>query len=111
VRRPLDWPRYMKERRLADGSVGYYWVPHERDIAAGFTLLGEALGRSYADAIARAAKLNVHLDSWRAERGQPKELDLSARYGTVAWLFERYQRSAACEREDSARICSGPQPH
>ena len=98
MRRPLDWPRYMKERRLADGSVGYYWVPHERDIAAGFTLLGEALGRSYADAIARAAELNVHLDSWRAERGQPKELDLSARYGTVAWLFERYRRSAAYER-------------
>ena len=44
MRRPLDWPRYMKARRLADGSVGYYWVPHERDVGDGFTLKGEAAG-------------------------------------------------------------------
>lgn len=98
VRRLLNWPRYMKERRLADGCVGYYWVPHERDVVAGFTLPGEALGRSYADAIARAAELNAHLDPWRAGRGQPKDQDLSAKYGTVSWLFERYRRSAAYER-------------
>ena len=98
MRRPLGWPRYMKERRLADGSVGYYWIPHERDVAGGFTLRGEALGRNYADAIARAAELNVYLDAWRAGRGQPKDLDLSARFGTLAWLFERYRRSAAYER-------------
>jgi hypothetical protein len=88
----------MKERRLADGFVSYYWVPHERYIAAGFTLRGEALGKHYADAIARAAELNAHLDSWRAGRGQPKDLDLSARYGTLSWLLERYRRSAAYER-------------
>ena len=69
MRRPLDWPRYMKARRLADGSIGYYWVPHERDVASGFTLRGEALGKSYGDAIERARMLNADLDAWRAGKG------------------------------------------
>jgi integrase len=98
MRRPLDWPRYMKARRLADGSVGYYWVPHERDVANGFTLKGEALGKSYGDAIERARALNAHLDAWRGGRGGENNLDHGPRFGTLAWLFERYRRSAAFER-------------
>jgi integrase len=98
MRRPLDWPRYMKARRLADGSVGYYWVPHERDVASGFTLRGEALGKSYGDAIERARMLNTNLDAWRAGKGGEKDLDRGPRFGTLGWLFERYRRSAAFER-------------
>src|ERR1700675_1267429 len=98
MRRPLDWPRYMKARRLADGSVGYYWVPHERDIAAGFTLKGEPLGKSYGEAIERARLLNGHLDSWRAGTDGAKTVDDGPRFGTLGWLFERYRRSAAFER-------------
>jgi hypothetical protein len=98
MKRPLDWPRYMKARRLADGSIGYYWVPHERDVAAGFTLKGEPLGKSYGDAIERARMLNAHLDAWRDGKGSSRDLDHGPRVGTLGWMFERYRRSAAFER-------------
>ena len=98
MKRPLDWPRYMKERRLADGGIGYYWYPHPRDIDAGFTTRCEPLGRDYAGALERARMLNRQLDAWRAGRVAVKDLDLSARFGTVAWMFERYRRSVAFER-------------
>jgi hypothetical protein len=88
----------MKTRRLADGSVGYYWVPHERDVASGFTLAGEPLGKSYGEAIERASTLNRHLDAWREHREGLKDLDDGPRFGSLAWLFERYRRSAAFER-------------
>jgi integrase len=98
MKRPLNWPRYMKARRLADGLIGYYWVPHERDVAAGFTLAGEPLGKSYGDAIERARVLNAHLDSWREGQSDQKRLDDDAQFGSLTWLFERYRRSAAFER-------------
>jgi hypothetical protein len=88
----------MKARRLADGSVAYYWVPHERDVAAGFTLTGEPLGKRYADAIERAQFLNAHLDGWREGRGIERNLDQRPGFGTMAWLFERYLRSPALDR-------------
>jgi hypothetical protein len=98
MRRPLDWPRYMKARRLADGSVGYYWVPHERDVAAGFTLAGEPLGKNYGEAMERAQALNGHLDAWREHQAEVKNVDNSPRFGSLTWLFERYRRSAAFGR-------------
>jgi hypothetical protein len=98
MKRPLDWPRYMKARRLAYGSVAYYWVPQERDAAAGFTLKAEPLGKSYGDAIERAQMLNAHLDAWREGRSIQGNLDHRPGFGTMAWLFERYLRSAAFER-------------
>ena len=98
VRRPLDWLRYMKERRLADGSIAYYWYPHPRDLLAGFATRCEPLGRDYGSAIERARMLNLHLDAWRAGRAGIKCLDVGPRFGTVAWLFERYFRSPAFDR-------------
>jgi hypothetical protein len=89
MKRPLDWPRYMKVRHLADGLVAYYWVPHERDVAAGFTLKGEPLGKSYGDAIEGAHMLNTHLDAWREGRGTERNLDQRPGFGIMAWLFER----------------------
>jgi hypothetical protein len=61
---------------------------------AGFAQLGQHVGR----AIERAAQLNEHLDAWRDGRGAVKSLDVGRRFGTVAWLFERYRRSPAFER-------------
>jgi hypothetical protein len=98
LRRPLNWPRYLKERKLAEGTVAYYWYPHPRDIEAGFATHCEPLGQDYAEAIQRAAKLNAHLDAWRHGRSGVKDLDIPARYGSVIWLFERYRRSPAFER-------------
>ena len=94
----------MVARRLRGGEIGYYWTPRRKDVDQGFAIHGEALGSSYSSAIERAAGLNTHLDSWRKGRNAVKDLDLSPRFGTVMWLFERYRRSAAFERV-SERSC------
>jgi hypothetical protein len=88
----------MREKRLKDGHTAYYWAPQRRDLKAGFSLHSEALGTDYGAAIERAAQLNAHLDAWRSGQGTEKSLDLSSKFGTLGWLFERYRRSAAYER-------------
>jgi integrase len=88
----------MVERRISDGSVTYYWRVRAKDRAAGFPIDSEVLGSDYAVAVDRAKMLNAHYDSWRKGRHAVKDLDLSPRFGTIAWLFERYRRSPAFER-------------
>ncbi len=88
----------MVERRLNDGSVAYYWRVRAKDRAAGFSIFSEVLGTDYAAAVERANLLNAHYDSWRTGRSAVRDLDLSPRFGTVVWLFERYRKSAAFER-------------
>ena len=98
MRKPLDWPRYMVVRRLRNGDLAYYWTPRRKDLREGFTIQGEALGCGYGDAIERAGALNLQLDAWRHGRGETENLDTGPRFGTVAWLFERYRRSVAFAR-------------
>jgi hypothetical protein len=85
----------MLAKRLASGTISYYWNPPQRDIKAGFRLHREALGSDRRAAEARADELNRHLDDWRAGRGEVKDLDLQPRAGTLDWLVERYFRSRA----------------
>jgi hypothetical protein len=93
VRRPLGWPRYMVERRISDGSITYYWRVRAKDRAAGFPIDSEVLGSDYATAVDRANMLNAHYDAWRQGRHAAKDMDLSPRFGSITWLFERYRRS------------------
>ncbi len=85
MKREANWPRYMKSKWLADGSVAYYWAPHERDRAAGFTLGPEPLGKDYAAAVSRAGLLNQHLDDWRDGKDVPQDCDGDRRVGTIDW--------------------------
>src|SRR5262252_4508469 len=71
----IDCPRYMTERRLANGQVAYYWHPNQRDVAAGFSLACEGLGTIYTAAVERAYYLNQMLDNWRAGGGKWVEQD------------------------------------
>src|SRR5437870_4151993 len=87
VKRPLGWPRYVGERRLADGTVCYYWYPHRRDLAAGFGIRCEALGASYGAAVDRANFLNKVLDDWRAGQGGGVPGGGATRFGSLAWMF------------------------
>ena len=88
----------MVERRLSDSSVAYYWRVRKADRLAGFPIDSEVLGSDYAIAVDRAGMLNAHYDSWRKGQNAVKDLDVSPRFGTVMWLFERYRRSAAFDR-------------
>jgi hypothetical protein len=86
----------MKAKPLRDGSIGYYWAPHERDRAAGFTLGPEALGKSYAAAAQRAAMLNEHLDAWREGGALPPGAEGDERrLGTIDWWHRQYFNSEA----------------
>ncbi|MFN0219258.1 MAG: hypothetical protein ACKVP4_10630 [Hyphomicrobium sp.] len=91
----MDWPRYMVEKRLSSGIIGYYWTPSATDYKAGFTMRAEPLGHDFADAKARANHLNTYLDAWRAGRGAVKDLDLQPGLGTLEWMIETYKRSRA----------------
>lgn len=87
----MNWPRYMMEKRLSDGSIAYYWNPHKRDTTGGFSIGREPLGKDYGGAIARAGELNQHLDDWRTGRGESKTLDLSPAHGTLKWMVAVYK--------------------
>jgi hypothetical protein len=110
--KPPDWPRYMIAKRLADGTVAYYWNPRKKDILAGFTIERQALGSDYGLAKLRCEGdpkdecdrgLNGILDDWRAGRNADKHLDLAAAYGTIDWWIERYYRTDAFEKKVSDR--------
>jgi len=79
-------------------TLAYYWTSRREDLRDGFTIQGEALGCSCGDAIERAGALNLQLDAWRRGRALGKSLDTGTRFGTIAWLFERYRRSPAFAR-------------
>src|SRR5215813_14080131 len=81
LKRDLDWPRHMKAKRLKNGAKAYYWQPHGRDIAAGFTLHSEPLGQDFSAARERAIQLNAHLDAWRKGDGALEGIDAGARFG------------------------------
>jgi len=90
VKRATDWPRYMKTRKLAGGRISYYWYAHERDIAEGFAIPGEALGEHFIPAAERARFLNAHLDAWRDGQSVPVEKQASERVGSIAWWHAQY---------------------
>ena len=90
MKREANWPRHMKSKRLADGSVAYYWAPHERDRAAGFTLGPEPLGKDYAAAVVRAGLLNQHLDDWRDGKDVPQNCTDDRRVGTIDWWHHEF---------------------
>jgi hypothetical protein len=93
----------LREKRLKDGAIAYFWQPPQLYISQGFTGHAEALGRDYAVAVERSNLLNAHLDSWRTGRnGKVVEEDVR-RYGSVTWLFDRYLKSASFKNKVSQR--------
>lgn len=91
MKRALDWPRYMKQKRLAGSAIAYYWEPPDYAKKGGFTLHGEPLGQVYSAARDRAMVLNEHLDAWRACRNG-EVIEPPAKTGTVDWWIEEFFR-------------------
>jgi hypothetical protein len=91
--------RYLETRRLADGSIAYYYHPPKPAQNAGIAL-PEALGKDPVAAAARAEEQNKRLDDWRdgkeEGRGQrPAE-------GSIAWLIEKFEASHQYQRKKPA---------
>jgi hypothetical protein len=61
-------PRYVQMRRLADGSVAYYWCRPWWARGADCALKNEALGKHLDSLRDRAEVLNAKLDTWRLSR-------------------------------------------
>ena len=91
--KPAGWPRYMREKPLKSGAIAYFWEPPRVYLTQGFKGHAEPLGSDYGTAIARASLLNAHLDSWRTGRNAIPVEEECRRFGTVAWLFDRYLKS------------------
>lgn len=83
--------------------MAYFWEPQTRDKRRGCPVHAEALGTDYGVAVERARLLNQHLDAWRHGQGGTKHAIERRGHGTVAWLFDTYQRSAGWEKKVSPR--------
>lgn len=82
--------RYMEDRPLANGRVGYYYNPPKAARKAGILERGP-LGQNLEEAIAKAGVYNRLLDEWRKERrGQ---VTIGPMPGTVSALIDAYLRS------------------
>ncbi|MEN6542329.1 tyrosine-type recombinase/integrase [Parvibaculum sp.] len=86
--------RYLESRLCAGGRTAYYYNPKSDLRAAGIVErqpLGDDLGR----AVAKAEELNRIVDEWRAATRRGEELKHDRKKpGSIADLFDRYQRSA-----------------
>lgn len=98
MKQEIDWPRYLKRKRLRTGAFSFYWTLHERDRAAGCPLRPEALGQEFHGAAQRARVLNEHLDAWREGQAIPKDRLEQERKGTVAWWHAEFFGSEAFRR-------------
>ena len=90
MKREANWPRYMTAKALVNGAMAYYWAPRTKDRSDGCMMESEALGASFADAVARADFLNTHLDAWRDGKDIPAKFKDEHRKGTIDWWHHTY---------------------
>jgi hypothetical protein len=105
---PKQLPRFVLAKKLAGGTIAFYWSPNRRYCAQGCTIPREPLGTDYVVACGedgnggRAAALNALFDEWRSKRdGEP--IQGIAKFGTIDWLFREYKSSVAYQERVSAR--------
>jgi hypothetical protein len=103
-------PRFVEVRRLADGSVAFYFCIPKYYRKLGCEIANEPLGTNYESACGedgkggRAVTLNALFDEWNDRRkGEPIEQAKIARYGTIDWLFRQYKAEKAYTEKVSPR--------
>ena len=103
-------PRFVEVRRLAHGSLAFYFCIPKYYRKLGCEIANEPLGTSYEAACGedgkggRAATLNAIFDEWNDQRrGEPIEQAKIARYGTIDWLFRQYKTEKAYTEKVSPR--------
>ena len=95
----------MIAKRLAGGTVAYYWnLPTwARDTGEKCPIVSAELGSDYGSAISKAKSYNVLLDAWRT-RNEPSagSQTNSGGIGTIDWLIAKYQGSDEYKRNIDA---------
>lgn len=89
-RKPKGWPKYMQEKRLASGTVAYYWGIPSWAREQGCTIESVALGADYGAAKQRCDDiLNSAFGAWLKRDETPDAT--SAPFGTFDWLVAVYK--------------------
>jgi hypothetical protein len=103
-------PRFVEVRRLADGSVAFYFCIPKYYRKLGCEIANEPLGTNYESACGedgkggRAATLNALFNDWNNRRKEePIEQARIARYGTIDWLCRQYKTEKAYTEKVSLR--------
>ena len=103
-------PRFVEVRRLANGSLGFYFRIPTYYRKLGCEIANEPLGINYEAACGqegkggRAATLNALFDEWNGQRrGEAIDQAKIARYGTIDWLFRQYKTEKAYTEKVSER--------
>lgn len=86
--------RHLLVKRLADGTVGYYWNPTKKMRDLGFS--PEALGQDVSKAVVRAEELNRQWDSAQAGKSE------GPASGTVNWLIKDHEQSDRYKNRSAA---------
>ncbi len=83
--KPIGWPAYMVEKRLATGTA-YYWSLPTWAKDAGCPMAAEPLGPDYAAAKKRCDDLlNPQFTEWRT-KGSGEANPKAPAFGTFDWL-------------------------
>lgn len=91
-RKPVGWPRYMVAKRLAAGSIAYYWSMPTWAKKDGCTVGPIALGGDYGVAKARCDEIiNPQFDA-RRTKGEALAINATL-HGTFDWMVGVYKAS------------------
>jgi integrase len=91
--------RYLETRRLADGSIAYYYCPPKAAQKA-LVVAPKALGKDPIIAATEAERLNALVDQWRI--GGETGGIVGPVPGSIAWLVEKFEASHQFQRKRPA---------
>jgi hypothetical protein len=93
-RKPVGWPDLMTAKRLASGSIAYYWSPPTRARKGGCLVVPEALGADYGAAKQRCDDvLNPHYRSWLTKGDGTEVGTKPGMRGSFDWMVATYKVS------------------
>ena len=110
TKRKVGWPRYMRDKVLARGTVAYFWeLPtwaRKHEPPCPFDHV--ALGVDYTAAKTKCdGELNPAFDEWKRVKHLPPEHRdrvATAKPGTFEWLAQEFMASHACRsKSDKTR--------
>lgn len=104
----MQLPRHVIPKKLASGTVAYYYNVPTLYRGLKCPVENEPLGTDFAAMTKRAEVLNGQFDEWDQQRkGSPISSAGAPKYGTVDWLFREYKTSKAYLEKVAPRSRAG----